>query len=164
MNATASKRDILVSIRPPFADAIVAGRKTVELRRRFTDGAQPGSTVLIYSSSPTQAIVASAVISGISRLHLDTLWKRFGKAACVDRDFFYTYFSGLPNGYAIVLGNVRPFRRQVKASEMERRFGFVAPQSFMYLRQEHYRLLKHEHSKASDRHKRLHRSGGPQGG
>ena len=149
MNATERRRDVLVSIRPPFAEAIVAGRKTVELRRRFTDEAQRGSIVLIYSTSPTQAIIASALIGSVNRLQLDQLWQRFGKAACVEREFFCAYFSGLVDGYAILLEDVRPFKRQIRASEMERRFGFVAPQSFMYLRQEHYRLLKHERPKAS---------------
>ena len=151
MNGPAtSKRDILVSVRPPFAEAIVAGLKTVELRRKFTEEAQPGSVLLIYSSSPTQAIVASAVIAGVRRLRLATLWRRFGEAACVEREFFYAYFDGLADGYAILLENVRPFQRRVKVSELERRFGFVPPQSFMYLRQEHYPLLKHEHPQASD--------------
>ena len=81
-----SRRDFLVSIRPTHVEKIVGGLKTVELRRRFSEDVAPGAIILIYSTSPTQAIVGSASISGVRRLQLDDLWERYGDAACIDRD------------------------------------------------------------------------------
>jgi predicted transcriptional regulator len=147
MKESAAQRNFLVSIRPTHADKIVEGRKTVELRRRFSTDAA-GAFILIYSTSPTRAIVGSARIHAVHRLTLDKLWDNHGKAACVDRDTFDTYFSGLNEGYAIVLKDVKPFKHQFAAADLEKRFGFVAPQSFMYLRQEHNVLLNHERAKA----------------
>jgi predicted transcriptional regulator len=142
--ASAGKRDFLLSIRPNYADKIVSGAKTVELRRRFADEAEAGAILLIYSTSPTQAIIGSARIKEVKRLGLSTLWRQYGKAACILRQDFDTYFEGLDKGYAILLEEVKPFRRAVTASDLREKFGFVAPQSFMYLRHEYYCLLKNE--------------------
>ncbi|MGO8797704.1 MAG: ASCH domain-containing protein [Roseiarcus sp.] len=138
-----TKRDFLLSIRPLYAEKIVRGQKTVELRRRFSSGAT-GATILIYSTSPTCAIVGSARVSGVLRLKLDGLWEQHGAAACIDRKAFDAYFDGLDSGYAIILRDARPFDTQVAAADLRERFGFVAPQSFMYLRREHYPLLNYE--------------------
>jgi predicted transcriptional regulator len=151
------RRDILVSIRPTHVENIARGRKTVELRRRFSESAE-GAVILIYSTSPTRAIVGSATIAGIRRLSLKSLWDQYGDAACVDRIAFDAYFRGLKEGYAILLADVRLFARAVAATHLKEKFGFVAPQSFMYLRREYYPLLKHEHIQAPDRHERLHRT------
>ena len=44
---------VLMSIRPQYAEAILSGEKTVELRRR-RPSFSAGTTVLIYSSAPLQ--------------------------------------------------------------------------------------------------------------
>jgi len=138
-----TKRDYLLSIRPLYAEKIVDGLKTVELRRRFSSDAS-GATILIYSTSPTCAIIGSASVREVLRLELNILWERHGAAACIDRKAFDAYFDGLDRGYAIILENARPFDPQVAAADLREQFGFVAPQSFMYLRQEHYPLLNYE--------------------
>ncbi|WP_454762324.1 ASCH domain-containing protein [Caulobacter segnis] len=145
-----SRRDFLVSIHPTHVEKIVEGVKTVELRRRFSETVAPGAIILIYSTSPTQAIVGSASISGVKRLQLDALWEQHGDAACIDRETFDGYFTGLDEGYAILLEDVQPFARHVAAADLKEQFGFVAPQSFMYLRQEYYPLLNHERVQASN--------------
>lgn len=149
MTESSSRRDFLVSIRPTHVENIVHGRKTVELRRRFSEHVAPGAVLLIYSTSPTQAIVGSARISGVRRLQLGDLWEQYGDAACIDRETFDAYFSGLSEGYAILLQDVKPFARHVAGADLKEQFGFVPPQSFMYLRQEYYSLLDHERVQAT---------------
>jgi hypothetical protein len=60
MSAASSKRTVLFSIRPFYANKILAGQKTVELRRRFPEVGMPGSTAMIYCTNPVRAIVGSA--------------------------------------------------------------------------------------------------------
>jgi predicted transcriptional regulator len=141
MTKSSIRRDLLISIRPTHVEKIVAGLKTVELRRRFSEDVAAGAVILIYSTSPTRAIIGSASISGVRRLQLKDLWDQHGDAACIDRETFDAYFSGLAEGYAILLEDVRQFERHVAAADLKERFGFVAPQSFMYLRQEYYLSL-----------------------
>jgi predicted transcriptional regulator len=56
---TIGARTLLLSLRPRFADAILAGAKTVELRRRPIN-ARPGTAILLYASRPMMAIVGTA--------------------------------------------------------------------------------------------------------
>ena len=150
MTEGSNRRDFLVSIRPTHVANIVQGRKTVELRRRFSEDVAAGAVLLIYSTSPTQAIIGSASISSVRRLPLEDLWERHGNAACITRVDFDSYFRGLSEGYAILLQDVKPFERQVAAADLRERFGFVAPQSFMYLRKEYYPLLNYERVQATN--------------
>jgi len=148
--AEVAKKDFLVSIRPPYARKIIEGVKSVELRRRFADEVESGSILLIYSTSPVQAIVGYATIREVCKLPIRELWHRFGSDACVPRDRFYDYFRGLDEGYAISLGDVHRFVRNVTASALRKKFGFIPPQSYMYLPMQYYSLLKNERLQASD--------------
>jgi len=127
-------RDVIFSIRPVHAEKILDGTKTVELRRRFTGGVRPGTLALIYSTSPTSALTGSARIKEVQRLAVPDLWERHRSAACLRKREFDQYFSGLDNGYAIVLGSAKPLPRPVGLPELRVRFGFEPPQSYQYIR------------------------------
>ncbi|CAN0590793.1 unnamed protein product, partial [Ectocarpus sp. 12 AP-2014] len=53
-------RDVVLSIRPKYSSRIIAGEKTVELRRRFPASAPKGTIAYIYSTSPERAMVGVA--------------------------------------------------------------------------------------------------------
>ena len=135
-----STRDVIFSIRPIHAEKILDGSKTVELRRRFTGGVRPGTLALIYSTSPTSALTGSARIQDVQRLTVPDLWKRHRSGACLHKNEFEDYFSGLDSGYAIVLASAKPLPRPVGLPELRERFGFEPPQSYQYMRP-HMRAL-----------------------
>ena len=150
------KRDVLVSIRPYYAEKIIGGQKTVELRRRFPEEAATGGLALIYSSSPVRAIIGYARIKDVRRLPVEQIWQEHGADACISRDDFDRYFDGLGYGFAILLAEVRKLTKQVGASDLQERFGFVAAQSFRYVGEEYHSLLKDERVQTSRRHERRH--------
>jgi predicted transcriptional regulator len=125
-------RDVLFSIRPAHAEKILTGNKTVELRRRFANAVTPGTLALIYSTSPTSALIGSAKIKAVHCTDLPTLWKTHRKAACLNKSDFEAYFAGLQRGYAIILESARPLERPVGLTELRKRFGFEPPQSYQY--------------------------------
>jgi predicted transcriptional regulator len=143
------RRDVLFSVRPEYAEQIVEGQKTVELRRRFTNKVAAGSLALIYCTSPTKAIIGVAVILGVECLPIRRIWAKHGPAAKIDRLAFDNYFCGCKEGFAILLGRPRRFEKQLRASRLHQRFGFVAPQSFIYLPKRYYSLLEHDQLQAS---------------
>ena len=63
---------ILLSVKPKFANLIVEGCKLVELRRSIP--ARPVGTIAIYSSSPTQCIVALADVRKTIEASPSKLW------------------------------------------------------------------------------------------
>jgi predicted transcriptional regulator len=158
------RRDFLVSVRPLYAEKILAGEKTVELRRRFVEEPDPGAIAMIYSTSPVQALMGYVAIKMVRRLPIKVLWREYGAAACIDREDFELYFNGVDDGYAILLRDVKRFRCSIDAADLRQRFGFVPPQSFMYLPEEYYPLLDYDHLQTSNRHECFYRSRGPETG
>lgn len=143
-------RDVIFSIRPPHAEKILDGTKTVELRRRFTGDVRPGTLALIYTTSPTCALTGFARIQDVQRLALPDLWAKHRTAACLRKGDFEAYFSGVDRGYAIILTSATPFRHPVGLPELRKRFGFEPPQSYQYASPQMRGLVERDRTQASN--------------
>lgn len=144
------KRDVVLSIRPQYSDQILAGKKTVELRRRFPVSAPPGTIAYIYSTSPIRAMVGSAEIENVIKLPVADIWKKFGKMAQITKPDFDGYFAGVSEGFALKISNARQFSRPVNLTELRDRFGFEPPQSFLYATPTLRTALQDEYSDVSN--------------
>jgi predicted transcriptional regulator len=127
-------RDVVLSIRPRYTSLILEGRKTVELRRRFPQQMPSGTLAFLYSTTPEQALVGTALITKVYKKPIGAIWSKFAKSACVDRGNFEAYFAGLNEGFVLQFENVRSFQRRVGLKELRDRFKFEPPQSFLYAR------------------------------
>lgn len=142
--ASTTGRDIIISIKPNYSGKIFDGVKTIELRRRFPLSVLPGATAFVYSSSPEKALIGAIEIKKIQRLEIPVLWKKHGKSASIKRADFDDYFSGLKEGFALELASPRRFKRPLTLPELQERFGFKAPQSFLYAKPDLQKALRHE--------------------
>jgi predicted transcriptional regulator len=96
----------IISIHPTHAEAILAGTKTIELRRRIPK-LLSGTKLWIYATRPTAAIIGVATIADVARAHPKTIWKHHRNGAGVDHDSFKEYFNGSQEGFAILLAAVK---------------------------------------------------------
>ena len=151
-------RGVLVSIRPRYVSRILAGHKTVELRRRFPEAAIIGARALIYSSSPVSAVVGCARIKHVLKLPVSEIWKEHGAEACVSKQEFDAYFAGLRFGFAIFFDCVQELRKHIKANDLEAQFRIVPPQSYRYVTNECLASLSDDQFQTSNRHKRHNRA------
>lgn len=123
---------LLLSIHPRFVDAILAGEKTVELRRR-----RPridAGPALIYATSPRMELVASFRVAAVVRAPLGKLWQSVRNVAGVTRREFDAYFHGLEFGVSIVVADVAAFREPVALDDLRQVWtDFHPPQGFRYL-------------------------------
>lgn len=132
----ADRRVLLLSIRPRFADMILAGSKTVELRR-VRPGVEPGDRVLLYASSPVRELIGSCTVTALDVGQPDDVWSSHGSRTGVTRAEFDSYFEGAARSVAISLKEPRRVRRPRTLSELRERLpGFSPPQSFGYLADE----------------------------
>jgi predicted transcriptional regulator len=121
---------ILLSVKPRFADLIVAGEKRVEFRR-----AAPSievGVIVVYASAPTSAIVAIVPVQQTVYASVSNMWaisRELGGG--LTRDELRDYFTSRDNGYAFLLGDVRAFPKPIRPDSIVH--GFRAPQSFFYL-------------------------------
>lgn len=126
-------RALLVSVKPVYADLLLSGAKTVELRR-VRPNVEPGCLVLLYASSPQMEMVATAQVATIASGGIDAIWRRHGEETGLDRLAYDRYFTGTRVAVAISLVDIQALRHGVPLAELRRRVsGFRPPQSFRYL-------------------------------
>jgi predicted transcriptional regulator len=120
---------VLLSIHPGHAQAILDGRKRYEFRKRRFSRRGVGK-VYLYSTAPVGRIVGSLTVGEVHEGAPTTLWRRFGRSSGLTREEFLQYYRGCRKGYAMEVVEPRPFRRPV---DPRRRYvGFRAPRDFCY--------------------------------
>ncbi|RXZ36090.1 ASCH domain-containing protein [Oxalobacteraceae bacterium CAVE-383] len=125
-----SGRIVLLSIKPKYAELILAGSKRVEFRRSWA--AQEVTKIVLYSSSPIQKIVGIVEVEDVVTASATTLWKTcVERGGGLTREELRSYFSGKSQGFGLLLGNVLEFANSIEPSEIIK--NFVPPQSFRYL-------------------------------
>ena len=119
--------DVIISIRPKFAEAILSGNKSVELRRRI-QSLPLGTRMWIYATKPTGAVIGSAILCEVLQGSPLEIWGCVQSRAGVSEEEFAAYFDGTDSATGLVLKNVR----RVKAIGMDAlrqiRPGFHPPQ------------------------------------
>jgi len=102
----AETTDAIISIHPNYAAAILAGKKTIELRRRVPE-LPIGTRLWIYATRPTGAVIGIATIQEVARAHPSAIWRKHREGTCVDHASFKAYFNGAQQAVAILLAAVR---------------------------------------------------------
>lgn len=137
----AADRPALLSLRPRFAEALLKGTKTVEIRRRPTR-VSPGAICLVYASSPMRALVGAVAVAAVDVAAPDVLWRRHGPGTALQRCEYDAYLAARPVASAMVVAAAVSFRIAVPLAELRRRHhAFVAPQSYRFLAPDEFAAL-----------------------
>lgn len=125
---------LLMSIRSQHARAILAGKKRVEIRRRFSHKWE-GKRITIYSTAPEQSLVGEASIRRIASDTPDIIWDEFGSSIGCSREEFDDYTKSSTKVYALVLDDVRPFKLPIPRTQVSHLIGsdLTPPQSYCAL-------------------------------
>ena len=122
-----SAADAIISIFPDHADAILAGRKTIELRRRVP--VLPlGMRLWIYATRPTGAVVGYVTVERVTRARPLTIWRQHRKGTGIDYGTFSAYFDGAKEAVAILLAAAKRVRPITIDQLREIRCRFHPPQ------------------------------------
>lgn len=123
-------RAVLLSVKPRFAEQILAGTKTVEFRRSWA--AEPVGLAVIYSSSPVQCLVGIVEIEGAVMASPMSVWTKCrARGPGIERKELMEYFAGKDQAYGILLGQLFPLEKPIRPKSIFK--GFRPPQSFRYL-------------------------------
>ena len=127
---------IVLPLKPRFAEAILTGEKTVELRRAEPKIVVP-TRALIYATSPVRALVGTCIVTSVETDCLANLWQRFGPRTGINRQEFLDYFEGVEKGAALTLSDPDILLRPIPLGRLrETSQGFRPPQSFAYVNAE----------------------------
>jgi predicted transcriptional regulator len=122
---------VLLSVRPRHAEAILDGRKTVEVRRQPVR-ARPGSAILIYATSPTRAIVGLASIASTIRASADAGWREHEASLGIDRDELDAYLDGRVGSF-LRLERVTALPTPLALADLRNGHPFRPPRSYRYI-------------------------------
>lgn len=129
----ASDRVLFLSLRPTYAEMILDGDKTVELRR-IRPRAAIGSTAVIYAASPRRAVLGLCKVGAVVDAHPDEIWDVHGHLTGIDRPRFNAYFAGADTAVAITVTAATRLVRPVPLAQLRLSWlGFQPPQSFRYI-------------------------------
>ena len=121
--------DVLLSIKPKYADKIIEGEKKFEFRKtrlckeRIDD-------IYIYSSSPVKKIIGKITINKILEGHPKKIWELCHKYSGLTEEEFFSYFAGKEIAFALVIEEVEQFNEPI--DPYAKFDGFMPPQSYRY--------------------------------
>lgn len=125
-------RALVLSLKPRFAQAILAGTNTVEVRRVMPRLTVP-TLALLYASSSARALVGTCVVRSVSRYPVDELWYLHGAGTAPSRTEFDAYLQGRDSGVALLLESAEPLAAPIPLHTLRQAHGFRPPQSFAYV-------------------------------
>ncbi|MBA3987120.1 MAG: ASCH domain-containing protein [Flavobacteriales bacterium] len=120
--------NIILSIKPKYANAILSGEKLVEFRKLAFK--RKVERVYIYSSSPEQRIIGYFTIEDIISDTPKELWRKYKRVGSICQEDFFKYFGEKEIGFSIKIKSVRRFEISIDPKVLFK--NFVPPQSFMY--------------------------------
>lgn len=133
---------VFLSIRPRFAELILSGAKSVELRR-VRPKVRQGDLVLLYASSPVRELIGVCTVACVEVAPTADLWRSHGRNSGLHRTEFNSYFEGAARSVAISLQNARRVIKPRTIDEIRERLpGFSPPQSFSYISHDSVRRLE----------------------
>ena len=133
--------NILMSIKPKYAEKILKGEKTAEFRRR-TSSIKKGDQVFIYSSSPQKALVGKFIVNEVISDTVENLWNLKGEEGCISYEEFMKYYDGTSSGYCLVLKEIIAFSAPIKLEELRMQIkNFKVPQSWRYLQSDELSVI-----------------------
>lgn len=134
MGGFAPDNQLLMSVKPEFAEKIMLKKKTVELRRKFSTR-WIGHRINIYASAPVMSLMGEARVAGVVVNKPEIIWERFHEQVGCSRDEFNAYAAGADELYAIELDDVQSYRSRLPLVQMSHlvKERLAPPQSYMTL-------------------------------
>lgn len=125
-------RTLLLSLRPRYAQAILDGTKTIEIRRRPVN-ATPGTPIILYATSPERAVVGTARLAYLTSWEPDCAWQLYHSAFSLTRYEFDAYLNGAPMAHLLHLTRTQHLNEPLPLRELREDGPFHPPRSFRYL-------------------------------
>lgn len=131
-----SSNQLLFSMKPEYAERVFAGKKQVEIRRKFSEK-WLGSKVVVYGTQPLGALMGEVTVSGVTPGSPGNIWERFGERVGCSREEFAEYVGSASRVYAIELNDATPYLCPLSTNEIARMIDvdeLRPPQSFLELK------------------------------
>ena len=119
----------ILSLKPQYAELIISGEKTVELRNRVVR-MEPGTVIWIYATRPVGGIVALAELDSVVHDAPAEIWIRYEREMCIDKEHFDSYIDNRESVSALKLSSVRKLKHSVTLDWIRQSIGNFQPPQF----------------------------------
>jgi len=134
---------LLLSIQHKYASMIFEGNKQVELRRVRPRHLRNGDLILVYATSPEQALVGVFEVEKVVEMSPDELWQIVEDKAGVTHENFRKYYENSSIGFAIFLKNPFSFKSPIKLEQLRKKWSnFRPPQCYHYLKDREFNIVQ----------------------
>ncbi|MBU7023832.1 MAG: hypothetical protein HXS40_06660 [Theionarchaea archaeon] len=121
--------NVLLSVKPYYAERILDGEKKYEFRRRIFR--KDVESIYIYSTSPVKRIVGMLRMEKILEGTVEMIWEECSSDAGLSREEYFCYFENKEKAFAIKIKEVQAFDEPIDPHTICE--DFVPPQSFCYV-------------------------------
>lgn len=125
-------RALLLSIKPAFARAILDGRKTAEVRRRFPSVPE-GTEIFLYSSSPERAVLGTVTLRRTIQIDPGEVWGQYASKIVIDRGALEAYLRGATSSTILEVEHPDAWPNPMSLARLRSLLSLEPPQSFRYL-------------------------------
>lgn len=131
--------DVLISIKPKYAELIFSGKKRCEFRKKVPQMCKWPNRFYVYSSAPVKKIVGWFGTHGYGHyITFDNLWDETDEWAGISKEDLERYFANAEEMFAI---SISTFHRISPVDICDVGID-KAPQNFLYLTDEQMKLLE----------------------
>lgn len=131
---------LFISVKPEFADKIVRGEKTIELRKN-KPSANPGDFVIIYSTLPVKSVIGFGIVKEIIEDTPQFMWNNHSEKLGIDNKRFDNYYCGMSKAVGIRIDSICKLKKPINLDEIKNLIPkFSPPQTYRYF--SHYSALK----------------------
>jgi predicted transcriptional regulator len=141
-------RAMLLSVRPRYAESILAGTKCAEIRRQRPD-IRPGTPVIIYATKPLAAVIGTANIDRVCEGTPAELWDQYQQDVAVSQEEFDQYLSGTSTAYLLLLSGASRLDTPLTLHDLRESADFQPPRSYRYVNYNTLRALVNGHPAGS---------------
>jgi len=127
------KNILVISIKPEYMNLILAGVKSIELRKCRPIIPKDDILVALYSTAPVKAVVGFCLLDELIEDNPTSLWSRFSDCVGIDKDTFFEYYSNHGKAFGLRLENVYVLKESLGLEEIKAQLpGFTPPQTYKY--------------------------------
>jgi predicted transcriptional regulator len=117
-----------LSIKRIYAERIVSGAKTIELRKRPI-GMELGDLILLYETAPDSIIRGGFIADKTVSLSVSKMWTEYSAVMGVEKEFYDSYFDNCEVAYGTIVHQSFCFHGLSLDQIYKLCPGFVAPQA-----------------------------------
>ena len=126
------KKYLFLSVKQEYAERILDGTKTIELRKSKPNVA-PGDCMIIYCTSPIKAIVGLATIQEVIIHSPEKMWKLYSETLGIERGDYLNYYGNSEKAVGIVLDQVVKLSNKINLDAIKKQLPtFTPPQTYKY--------------------------------